>query len=447
MTFFHDRLEAFPRLADYRLAKAAGYWPYYKTVESASRPRIRIEGQDYINFGSNNYLSLSYHPQVIEAAQAATTKYGTGVTGSRLLNGTLDLHRTLEAELADFYGREAALVLSTGYVANVSTIAGLLARHDFAVLDKDAHNSLLTGVQLSGSTMKRFGHNDADKLAAILAGLPAEAGKGVIVDGVYSMGGDTAPLDRMVEIVGAHPNAFLLSDEAHGLGVLGELGRGAVEHYDVLDTVDLITVTFSKTLGSCGGAVIGSAEAIELITLDSDTFIFTASNTPGSVAAALAGIRILRDDPTMPTRLRANVDMFVALLTERGHPGERARERDHHHPAPSARRAVRRRARTRVAGGRGVRELGRGACRAARARLDPVEPHARPHARAARGIRRGDPQGARRQRPAAWLVPGDPGRGDPVGARRPGACPRSRDVTLRDVRRQIRSVRPRSPRN
>jgi 8-amino-7-oxononanoate synthase len=320
MSFFHDRLEAFPRLDDYRLAKSLGYWPYYKTVESASRPRIRIEGQDYINFGSNNYLSLSYHPKVIEAAHAATTKYGTGVTGSRLLNGTLDLHRTLEAELADFYGREAALVLSTGYVANVSTIAGLLRRQDYAILDKDAHNSLLSGVQLSGATMKRFGHNDAGKLADILADLPDDAGKGVIVDGVYSMGGDTAPLDRMVELVGRHPNAFLLSDEAHGLGVLGELGRGAVEHYGVLETVDLITVTFSKTLGSCGGAVIGSADAIELLMLDADTFIFTASNTPGSVAAALEGIRLLRDDPTMPSRLRANVDMFVGLLTERGIP-------------------------------------------------------------------------------------------------------------------------------
>ena len=124
MSYFRKRLEAFPRLADYRLAKAAGYWPYYKTVESASMPRFTIEGNEYINFGSNNYLSLSYHPDVIEAAQRATAKYGTGVTGSRLLNGTLDLHRELEHELAEFYGREAALVFSTGYVANVSTISG-----------------------------------------------------------------------------------------------------------------------------------------------------------------------------------------------------------------------------------------------------------------------------------------------------------------------------------
>ena len=320
MTFFQQRLEAFPRIADYRLAKAAGYWPYYKTVESASMPRFTIEGNEYINFGSNNYLSLSYHPEVIDAANVATQKYGTGVTGSRLLNGTLDLHRELEHELAEFFGREAALVFSTGYVANVSTISGLLHRHDYVVLDKDVHNSLLTGAQLSGATMKRFGHNDVARLAKILGELPPDAGKGVIVDGVYSMGGDTAPLGELVALCAGHPNTFLLDDEAHGLGVLGARGRGAAEHHGVLDDADLITITFSKTLGSCGGALIGSAEAIELLTLDSDPLIFTASNTPGSVAAALAALRSLRADSTMPERLRANVKLLVDLLTERGVP-------------------------------------------------------------------------------------------------------------------------------
>ena len=320
MTFFEQRLEAYPRIREYRMAKASGYWPYYKTVESASRPRIRVEGHDLINFGSNNYLSLSYHPKVIEASQAATRRYGTGVTGSRLLNGTLDLHRTLEAELAEFYEREAALVFSTGYVANLSTISGLLSRHDYVILDKDAHNSLLTGAQLSGAAMKRFGHNDHERLARILDDLPAEPGKGVIVDGVYSMGGDTAPLAEMVELCRSHPNTFLLDDEAHGLGVLGARGRGAAEHHGVLDTVDLVTITFSKTLGSCGGALIGSADAIELLTLDADPLIFTASNTPGSIAAALQGLRILRDAPEMTAQLRDNVDLFVDLLTERGVP-------------------------------------------------------------------------------------------------------------------------------
>src|SRR4051794_4943678 len=288
VSFFRDRLEAFPRLADYRLAKAAGYWPYYKTVESASRPRFTIEGQDYINFGSNNYLSLSYHPKVIEAAQEATRRYGTGVTGSRLLNGTLDLHRTLEAELADFYEREAALVFSTGYVANVSTISGLLNRHDYVVLDKDAHNSLLTAAQLSGATMKRFGHNDVTRLTRILDELPPEPGKAIIVDGVYSMGGDTAPLPAMVELCRSHHNTFLLDDEAHGLGVLGARGRGAAEHHGVLETVDLITITFSKTLGSCGGALIGSARTIELLSPGADPVTFTSFKPPRSRAAAPA---------------------------------------------------------------------------------------------------------------------------------------------------------------
>ena len=320
MTFFTDRLEAFPRLADYRLAKAAGYWPYYKTVESAARARFTIEGQDYINFGSNNYLSLSYHPRVIEAAQRATDKYGTGVTGSRLLNGTLDLHLTLEAELAEFYGREAALVFSTGYVANISTISGLLTRHDYAILDKDAHNSLLTGVNLSGATMKRFGHNDLTRLAKILDELPADRGKAVIVDGVYSMGGDTAPLAEMVTLCRQYPNTFILDDEAHGLGVLGARGRGAAEQYGVLGDVDLVTITFSKTLGSCGGALIGSADAIELLMLDADPLIFTASNTPGSIAAALEALRVLRDEPEIIGQLRGNVELFLGLLTERGVP-------------------------------------------------------------------------------------------------------------------------------
>jgi 8-amino-7-oxononanoate synthase len=320
MSYFSERLEAFPRIEPYRLARASGYWPYYKTVESASTPRLTVEGHDVINFGSNNYLSLSYHPEVIEAAVAATKRFGSGVTGSRLLNGTLSLHKELEAELADFYAREAALVFSTGYVANVASIAGFLGRRDVAVVDKEIHNSLLTGVRLSGASMKRFRHNDLEHLDKVLASLPTDAGKGIILDGVYSMGGDTAPLDRIVEIARRHPNTFVLDDEAHGIGVLGDRGRGALEQYGVLDEIDLVTITFSKTLGSCGGALMGSQEAIELLTLTSDTLIFTASNTPGSVAAALAALRILRAEPDRPARLRANVTAFLAMLHERGVP-------------------------------------------------------------------------------------------------------------------------------
>ena len=302
------------------MAKAAGYWPYYKSVESASTPRITIEGREAINFGSNNYLSLSYHPKVIEATIEATRHFGSGVTGSRLLNGTLTLHKELEGELADFYGREAALVFATGYVANMSAIAGYLTRRDFAIVDKEIHNSLLTGVKLAGAGMKRFRHNDLAHLEKVLQSLPAEAGKGLIVDGVYSMGGDTAPLAEMVELCRKFPNTFILDDEAHGLGVLGELGRGAAEQYGVVNEVDLVTITFSKTLGSCGGAIIGSEAAVELMQLTSDMLIFTASNTPGSVAAALAALRILRAEPERPARLRTAVADFLGMLNERGVP-------------------------------------------------------------------------------------------------------------------------------
>jgi 8-amino-7-oxononanoate synthase len=320
MSYFAERLEAFPRIEPYRMSRESGYWPYYKSVESASTPRLTVEGRDVINFGSNNYLSLSYHPKVIEAAIAATRRFGTGVTGSRLLNGTLSLHKELEAELADFYGREAALVFATGYIANVASIAGFLGRHDYAIVDKEIHNSLLTGVRLSGASMKRFRHNDMEHLDKVLGSLPPESGKGVILDGVYSMGGDTAPLDRVVELAAKYPNTFVLDDEAHGVGVLGDRGLGALEQYGVLDQIELVTITFSKTLGSCGGALMGPQDAIELLTLTSDTLIFTASNTPGSVAAALAALRILRAEPDRPRRLRANVQTFLSLLAERSVP-------------------------------------------------------------------------------------------------------------------------------
>ena len=367
MSFFRDRLEAFPRLADYRLAKASGYWPYYKTVESASRPRFTIEGQDYINFGSNNYLSLSYHPRVIEAAQAATASYGTGVTGSRLLNGTLDLHRTLEAELAEFYGREAALVFSTGYVANISTIAGLLNRHDYAVLDKDAHNSLAhrrpaLGRDDEAVRPQRPRPARQDPRTSSRPSRARPSSSTASTRWVATPRRSTA----MVELCRAHPNTFLLDDEAHGLGVLGERGRGAAEHYGVLDDVDLLTITFSKTLGSCGGAVIGSADAIELLTLDADPLIFTASNTPGSIAAALEGVRILRDAPELTGAAPRRTSTVLRRPAHRARrPGEPGRERDHHDPAAPARRGVGGRARPRAARGRRVREPGRRARRAA----------------------------------------------------------------------------------
>ena len=404
MSFFGDRLRAYPRYDLYRLGVETGLYPYYRSVESASRPRLTVEGREVINFGSNNYLSLSYHPRVIEAALDATRRFGTGVTGSRLLNGTLTLHHDLEAELADFYEMPGCLVFATGYVANASAIAGFLDRHDVAVIDKEAHNSLLSGVRLSGARMRRFRHNDVDHLAGVLASLPADQTKGVIVDGVYSMGGDTAPLAELVEVCRQSPNTFLLDDEAHGLGVLGSLGRGALEDQGVLGAVDLVTVTFSKTLGSCGGALLGPTEAIELLQLTSEPFIFTASNTPGSVAAALEALRVLREEPERPARLRANVQLLLGLLAERGVPTNPADSAHRHHPAPTGRRGVRR---DRVPGpvrGRRVRQPGDPPGGDRRGRTHPAQPHGRPRPGDARGSRRAARQGHRRPRPAVGPV-------------------------------------------
>ena len=392
VSFFHDRLEAFPRLADYRLAKAAGYWPYYKTVESASRPRFTIEGQDYINFGSNNYLSLSYHPRVIEAAQAATRSYGTGVTGSRLLNGTLDLHRTLEAELADFYGREAALVFSTGYVANVSTIAGLLNRHDYACSTRTPTTRCSPAPSSRARRMKRFAHNDVDRLAQD----PRRAARRrrarrVIVDGVYSMGGDTAPLAGHGRArAAAHPNTFLLDDEAHGLGVLGERGRGAAEHLrrprrrrphhdHVLEDARLVRRRAHR-LGRRHRAAHARRRHAHLHRVEHARLGRGRARRRSASCATT---------PTMTGRLRDNVDLFVGLLTERGVPVNPAESAIITIPLRQARRGVGGGARPRAARGGRLREPGGRAGGAAGPRPHPPEPDARPHARPPRRGGRG----------------------------------------------------------
>ena len=258
-------------------------------------------------------------------------------------------------------------MFSTGYVANVSTIAGLLNRHDYAVARQGrpqlaAHRRAACRAR----TMKRFGHNDLDQPRQDPRRAPRRAGQGRdrrrrLLDGRRHR----AARRDASSCAGEHPNTFLLDDEAHGLGVLGERGRGAAEHHGVLDDVDLITITFSKTLGSCGGAVIGSADAIELLTLDADPFIFTASNTPGSIAAALDGAA----DPARRARAcrrrsAANVRPLRRLLTDRGVPVEPGRERDHHDPAAPARRGLGGRARPRAARSRRVREPGGRAGRA-----------------------------------------------------------------------------------
>lgn len=300
----------------------AGLYPYFRTVQSAATSEITVEGERRVNLASNNYLSLSYHPRVIEATIAATRKYGAGIGGSRFLNGTLDLHEEFEDELRDFYGRDGALVVTTGYGSNLALLSGLLGKDDIAVVDDEAHNSLHSGLRLSGATIERFRHNDLDHLAEVLASIPDGVGKVVIVDGVYSMAGDLAPLTAIVDLCHRTPNTLSVIDEAHGLGVVGGRGLGAVELFDVVGEVDFITLTFSKSLGSCGGAIVGSGELIDALKLTArmNPFIFTASNTPGSVAAALESLHILREHPELVVKLSDNVSLFEQALTEHGVP-------------------------------------------------------------------------------------------------------------------------------
>ena len=259
-------------------------------------------------------------------------------------------------------------MFSTGYVANVSTISGLLNRHDYVVLDKDAHNSLLTGANLSGATMKRFGHNDLVTPHQDPRRAPRRS-RARPSSSTASTRWAATPRrwPRWSSCAGGTPTRSCSTTRRTVSACSARAGRGAAEHHGVLADVDLITITFSKTLGSCGGALIGSADAIELLMLDADPLIFTASNTPGSIAAALEALRVLRDEPEIVGQLRGNVELFVRPAHRARRAGQPGRERDHHHPAPSARRGVGGRARPRAARGRGVREPGGGTGGARRA--------------------------------------------------------------------------------
>ncbi|NVJ04422.1 aminotransferase class I/II-fold pyridoxal phosphate-dependent enzyme [Myxococcus sp. AM001] len=304
-----------PRVAQARLGRRIGRLPYFTRVESATGPLTRMEGRDILNFGSNNYLGLANDARVIAAAQEASARWGAGVTGSRLLNGNLALHEELEEALRRFYGRTGAMVFSTGYGANLGLMSSLLGRNDRAWVDEEMHASVLDGVWLARATMKRFAHNDPEDLLsqATQEDLPGLC----VVEGVYSMRGDRAPLRRFLEVCRATRLALIV-DEAHGLGTVGERGLGTVEEEGIVQDADFITVTFSKSLGSCGGAIIGDADQIEALRVLTRPFLFTASNTPASVAAALAALRILQTEPELVRELKARVSSLREALTARG---------------------------------------------------------------------------------------------------------------------------------
>jgi 8-amino-7-oxononanoate synthase len=284
----HDRLEQL------EAAKQHGLLPYFRLLTSQAGPVVEMEGRETIMLGSNNYLGLTGDERVKRAARDALETYGTGVTGSRLLNGTTPLHVELERELAEWMGDEDAIVFTTGYQSNLGTIGTVLEPGDTVIVDSGDHASILDGCRLSGAKLRPFRHNRMDKLEKMLQ-RAAEDGGGVlvVVDGVFSMEGDVCDLPRIVELCQAH-GARLMVDEAHGAGVLGARGAGACELFGLEDEVDLRMGTFSKSLASCGGFVSGPADVIEYLRIASRSFVFSASAVPAAVGAALAALRVIR---------------------------------------------------------------------------------------------------------------------------------------------------------
>jgi 8-amino-7-oxononanoate synthase len=285
--------------------KAMGIYPYFTPIQETTATEARIDGDWKIMVGSNNYLGLTHHPRVLDATHRAAVRYGAGSTGSRFLNGTLDLHYELEARLATFFQKEAALVFTTGYQASLGVLAPLLGRGDHIFLDKLDHASLVDGARLGLGDVHRYAHEDFDGLSRQLALVRPGVGKLVATDGVFSMEGSIADLPRVVAIAKEH-GAALLVDEAHAVGVLGPNGAGATSHFGLESQIDLVLATFSKSLASVGGVVAGRADVVNYLRHHSRALIFTASMPPASVAGALAALDVLLEEPERRERLWAN---------------------------------------------------------------------------------------------------------------------------------------------
>ena len=274
----------------------AGIYPYFREIDSHQDTEVTMSGKRVLMFGSNSYMGLTYDQRIVEAAIAATKKYGTGCAGSRFLNGTLDLHIQLEHELAEFVGKDEALVYSTGFTVNSGVVSCLTGRNDYILGDDRDHASIVDGRRLSVSTFFHYKHNDMEDLERELKRCREDAIKLIVTDGLFSMEGDLAKLPEIVELKKKY-NATIMVDEAHGLGVFGRNGRGTCDHFGVTDDVDLIMGTFSKSLASIGGFVAADSDTINWLRHNSRTYIFSASNTPAATAAALTALHILQEEP------------------------------------------------------------------------------------------------------------------------------------------------------
>lgn len=301
-----------------REAQATGYYPFFTPIESSDGTQVVVRGDTKVMMGSNNYLGLTHHPKVLEAAQAALQRYGSGCTGSRFLNGTLDLHDELEARLARFLNKEAALVFSTGYQTNLGILATLVGKRDYLYLDKLDHASAVDGSQLASGNVLRYPHGDLDTLAQQLRKTPPRAGKLIVTDGIFSMEGDVADLPHIVRLAERY-DAEVMVDDAHAFGVLGRHGAGTAQHFDLEDRVGLIMASFSKSLAAIGGVVAGPEPVIHYLKHHARSLIFSASMPPASVATVLTALQIIEDEPERREALWRNTRRMQAGLKDLGY--------------------------------------------------------------------------------------------------------------------------------
>ena len=294
-----------------------GLYPYFRTIESEQDTVVKINGKDVLMFGSNSYLGLTNHPKLKEASKAAIDKYGSGCAGSRFLNGTLDLHIELERKLAEYIGKESALVFSTGFQVNLGVISSIPGRHDYIIIDELDHACIIDGARLSFAKVLKYRHNDMASLEKVLSKCEPDKIKLIAVDGVFSMEGDVAKLPEIYELAQKY-QANIFVDDAHGLGVMGPMGRGTAAHFGMTDKVDLIMGTFSKSLASIGGFIAADNDTINYLKHNARSLIFSASIAPANAASVIAAIDLIQQEPERIEKLWDNTNYALKLLKEAG---------------------------------------------------------------------------------------------------------------------------------
>ncbi len=308
-----DKVNQYTTVKDLR---AAGLYHYFRVIESGQENTVRIDGREVIMLGSNNYLGLTNHPRVKEAAKAALDKYGTGCAGSRLLNGTLDIHLELEEKLAKLVGKEAALVFPTGFMVNQGVLSSMVGRRDTTIIDRTDHASIIDGTRMTFGRVRKYHHNDMGSLEQALARCDTD-GKLIVVDGVFSMHGDIAKIPEILDLAEKH-GAITMIDDAHGIGVLGAQGRGTANHFGVTDRVHLIMGTFSKSLASVGGFIASDADTIDYIKHTARSLIFSASMPPASCASVSAAVDVMVEEDGRLKRLWRNTEVMMNRLRDAG---------------------------------------------------------------------------------------------------------------------------------